>query len=218
MKHLLREWLFKLDSPYHTETITCILNLIFSPESLIEKLETGKIFNSNKANICPKQNGHSHKNLQGRQIGEKEGHHWFDFETILPLSLDINDKNIKNDHQKLLELKPSDVWRRVKEICKRRYLYDLPERVTDFQPFSYALTKRATLRDVCMSVGIVIECKEYKLVDDHQKKGIIHENGIKENNLLPFDQENIYDLVAIIKHLDPGCEDAKAQIELVSML
>ncbi len=192
VKHFLRESLAKMDSAFYAETIAYIFNSIFSPIHIIEKMDSS-------SDYPPQQKTNNH-------VPVSESHN-IEYESP-PLEFSPS-QNLQKQLDDLLGQKPKQVWDRLREICSRRYLYELPEKIKDFKPFQHRLTKLATLRDVCLSTGIILECKEYNLTN---------ERGGSLRNVdynLPFKADDIFDMVPILKHLDPACEDAKSQIELV---
>ena len=192
LKHFFREWLPKIESPYYGEAIAHIFNLVFSSNKIIQKLE-------NKG--TPQEDENTEKK-QTSASEQKEPLNLF-----VPITLNLPESTFRKNLSKLLQYKLSDVWQRIREICRKRYLFDLPEQVEDFEPFKHPLTKIATLRDVCLSTGIVLECKDYAVMS----------SKLNRSDSLPFKPEDINDLIPIVKHLDPNCEDAKAQIELVQI-
>lgn len=74
------------------------------------------------------------------------------------------------------------------------------------------MTKLATLRDVCLSNGIILACRNYKLEEEEEKEL----SNTSRNFVLPFKTDDIIDLIPIVKHLDPTCENVRSQIELAS--
>lgn len=114
-------------------------------------------------------------------------------------------------------IKPSDIWKRLVEIAKKRYQYDLPESFKEFVPFKYPLTKLATLRDFCLSTGIKLATKHYQL--HHNGKHHFSEQksqGGQKPSFLAFSAEDVMDISPIIKHLDPISEDARVNLEIVN--
>ena len=213
LKHFIREWLTKTESAYFAESVAHIFNLVFSPISTLEKLETKDLSNpstkvKNGSNSCRK-NG-EYINIQNEPHGL-----FVQKNTIESFTLEFG-KQFENSFNKLKKTRPSELWERLREICQKRYLYNLPENIKDFKPFKYRLTKLATLRDVCLSGGIILECTNYELMDQPQKKQDLVNGDIII--ILPFRVDNIFDATPIVKHLDPSCDDAKSQIELVNYL
>lgn len=204
LKHFFREWLPKIESPYYGEAIAHIFNLVFSSDKVIQKLQNK---GTDKQN-----NGHSATNQESQTPNpEQKG----PLNLFVPITLNLPESTFRKNLSKLLQFKPSDVWQRIREICRKRYLFEFPEQVGDFEPFRYPLTKLATLRDVCLSTGIVLECKDYILISGKLSGKDMKDKSSNKEEPLPFKPEDINDLVPIVKHLDPNCEDAKAQIELV---
>lgn len=194
VKHFLRESLAKMDSAFYAETIAYVFNSIFSPIHIIEKMDSD--------NNSPPQQQANHP----VPVSERTR---IDYESP-PLEFSTS-QNLQKQLDDLLAQKPQKVWDRLREICSRRYLYELPEKIKDFKPFQHRLTKLATLRDVCLSTGIILECKEYNLTNERGGGGSLRNTDY----ILPFKADDIFDMVPILKHLDPACEDAKSQIELV---
>jgi len=132
--------------------------------------------------------------------------------------MDFGSIKIETEAAEFLSLKPKEIWEALRSICKKRYLHNLPENVTDFEPFKYPLTKLATLRDVCLSTGVVLDCKQYQIVDKTTDKEDESNDAVANFDNLPFKSQDIIDILPVVKHLDPGCDDAKVQIDLALRL
>ncbi len=199
IKHYIRNWLTVNESRDFAETIASLFNRVFSPNRIIEQLE----------------NNNQQSSAENQEICVQNKTHIRETETEINDSFSLQNCNLnfESSYGKLQKLKPSEVWKRLKEICQKRYLYELPEKIQDFRPFQYPLTKLATLRDVCLSTGIVLECKKYDLIDSPVRAQ--DSSKLKKQSSLPFQSSDIFDTIPIVKHLDPHCEDAKSQIDLV---
>lgn len=55
-----------------------------------------------------------------------------------------------------LTIKPSEVWNLVKKLALARYKYQFPESVETLQGFSLPFYKLSTIRDLCLSIGLII--------------------------------------------------------------
>lgn len=75
-----------------------------------------------------------------------------------------------------------------------RFSHELPQNQNDFQVFKFPFQKLATLREVCLSVGLVLERKNYDLFGNNSQ------NGNTERSL-PFSIKNIIDIVPKAKHM-----------------
>lgn len=53
-------------------------------------------------------------------------------------------------------MKPNEVWDEICKIANARFRYEFPKNQLDFEVFKFPFQKVATLRDVCLSVGIVL--------------------------------------------------------------
>ena len=228
IKHFVKVLFKQTSSLFHASLVIHILNCIFSPKKTLKVLETGNAKNlleqtekveqtatENKGETAEEKDAKKKKKNK-KKTGSKKQKETTSF--VSPL-IDFGSIKTESEAAEFLNLRPSDIWQAIKDICKKRYLYNLPENITDFEPFKYPLTKLATLRDVCLSSGIVLDCKHYQVFDKADKE---EESKEKESTAsaetLPFKSQDIIDIQPVVKHLDPGCDDAKVQIDLVEFL
>ncbi len=61
---------------------------------------------------------------------------------------------------------PSEIWSRVQEIAKKRYGHELKS----FPGYAMKFSRLATLRDICLRTGLVLQLKEYKFDQADTKK------------------------------------------------
>jgi hypothetical protein len=215
LKHFIKEWFKKTSGMYHADMIVHILNCVFGPERLIKKLdqEDGiKLLNEHREDKEDEVDAEGKKKKKKKKTSNNKKAKEVENFTSLLMQFSIIDMD--PPEAEFWKLRPSTIWKRIREICSKRYLYELPEKLTDFEPFKYPLTKVATLRDVCLSSGIVLECKSYTLTEEvSSRKSSDSDN---EKYKIPFKAEDVVDIIPVVKHLDPLCENSKAQIELVS--
>ena len=222
IKHYLRVLFRQTSSLFHADLVVHVLNCIFAPKRGQKTLETGNIRaffeQSERADQVASENKNEtaedkKKKKKKKAASSKKQKEAANF--VSPL-MDFGSIRIESEAAEFLNLKPSEVWAALRSICKKRYLHDLPENVIDFEPFKYPLTKLATLRDVCLSTGIVLDCKQYQLVDKTTDKE--EAENVANFDSLPFKSQDIIDIQPVVKHLDPGCDDAKVQIDLALRL
>lgn len=79
------------------------------------------------------------------------------------MSLIIN--VIKIIPNKFIVMKPHEIWQEVRKIAQARFKYELSQSQLLFDVFKFPFQKIATLRDVCLSVGLVLEKKNYDMFD-----------------------------------------------------
>jgi len=219
IKHLLKVLFRQTSSLYHANLVIHVLNCIFSPKKTLKLLESGDIKtlleeSEKLEQSAPEAKGESvedkKKKKNKKKTATKKQKEASSF--VSPL-IDFGSIKTETDVLGFLNLKASDIWEEIRDICKKRYNYELPQSVADFEPFKYPLTKLATLRDVCLSSGIILDCKEYQVFDKEE------ETKEKEQaETLPFKSQDIIDIQPVVKHLDPGCDDAKVQIDLALRL
>jgi len=209
LKHYIREWLTKSESMYFAESISHIFNLVFSPIWILEKLDQ-------EEKILEEQKFNNKRNKGDSENRNASNNDYIKNNTIGAFKLEFGLMKSETMLDKLKKIKPNELWQRLREICQKRYLYDLPEYIKDFRPFQYRLTKIATLRDVCLSTGIILECANYQLLDYPKNSSKLAKDN--DSFKLPFKADNIFDAIPIVKHLDPACDDAKSQIELANCL
>ena len=54
-------------------------------------------------------------------------------------------------------MKPKEIWSEICKIAEARYNYDFDcKSITELDLFKFSFQKIATLRDLCLSVGIVL--------------------------------------------------------------
>ncbi len=219
IKHYLRVLFRQTSSLFHADLVVHVLNCIFAHKKGQKVLETGNIRaffeQSERADQAASDNKNESaedkkKKKKKKAASSKKQKEATNF--VSPL-MDFGSIRIESEAAEFLSLKPSEVWAALRSICKKRYLHDLPENVVDFEPFKYPLTKLATLRDVCLSTGVVLDCKHYQLVDKTTDK-----EEAENFDSLPFKSQDIIDIQPVVKHLDPGCDDAKVQIDLALRL
>ncbi len=63
---------------------------------------------------------------------------------------------IKIQPNRFVSMKPDEMWQEVCKIAQARFKYELPKSQLAFDVFKFPFQKIATLRDVCLSVGIVL--------------------------------------------------------------
>ena len=75
------------------------------------------------------------------------------------------------EQPKALSLKPSELYSVLRIIAKQRYGFELPERQQELKCLSNSINKLATIRDVCLKLGVKIAAgKEYALENEVQKE------------------------------------------------
>lgn len=97
---------------------------------------------------------------------------------------------IKVPVNKYAQMKPTQIWQELARIAKARYNYALPETPALFRPFQLPFMKLALLRDLCLSTGLVLEKKNYDILE-----------GPSLEKSLPFVIKNIVSLEPIPKHM-----------------
>ena len=229
IKHFVRVLFRQTSSLYHADMAAHVLNCIFASKKGLSQLENTNAKTLYEQTERPEQSATEAKGDSQEDKKKKKkkksntAKKQKDTANFISPLMDFGSIKIDTGMGDFINLKPSDVWSAIRNICKKRYLYDLPESAAVFEPFQHPLTKLATLRDVCLSTGIVLECKNYNLLDKKNEKE--EESKSKETDIasfnpdtLPFRSQDVINIVPIVKHLDPTCEDAKAQIELVKSL
>lgn len=90
-------------------------------------------------------------------------------------------------------------------IAKARYDYDFDcKNITELDLFKFPFQKVATLRDVCLSVGLVLERKNYDINE---------ESSTMSDKIFPFTAKNIVSIEAKAKKMkiDPPSLDEREQ-------
>lgn len=223
MKHYTKEWLKKTLPMFHADLLAHLLNCVFAPERIIHELETegleaalNKRKQKKEAQVAKEsEESQGDKKKKKKKNAAKKGN---EITTFAPLLINFGSLNFDISKSAFFKLKPSEVWDGIKNICKKRYNYDLPTHIFEFQPFRYPLTKLATLRDVCISTGIVIKCRDYYLSESLNKQDDKKKADTSLDEGLTFGPEDILNILPIVKHLDPVCDNAKNQIDLVKMI
>lgn len=102
-------------------------------------------------------------------------------------------------------MKPTEIWLEVCKIAKARYDYEFEcTSITELDLFRFPFQKAATLRDVCLSVGLVVERKNYD----------INEESFNMNDkIFPFTAKNIINIEPKAKKMkiDPPSLDEREQ-------
>ncbi len=222
IKHLLKTLFRQTSTLYQADLVSHLLNCVFSSEKVLSALESNDVKELLEQNEKSDQVAGNQKSSQEEEAKKKKkkkkannGKKEKETNTFVSPLLDFGSIKSESESAEFLNLKPSDIWTRIRDICKKRYLYDLPEKFADFEPLHYPLTKIATLRDVCISSGIVLSCKTYQLFDKINAKEESKKDESSAAETLSFKSQDILDIQPVVKHLDPGCDDAKVQVDLV---
>lgn len=86
-----------------------------------------------------------------------------------------------------LNKKPKDFWQQVVYIAQKRYQHCFPDNMEDFKGFKFNFNKLAVLRDLCLSVGLQIECADYDLRDN----GSTNDKDVEEKSALDANTSSI---------------------------
>ena len=78
---------------------------------------------------------------------------------------------IKIEKPAVLNMKPAELYARIKDIAQKRYGLTLPENQTELRCLQSATTKLSLLRDICIKVGIKVL--------SHSSKDYILDNSIE---------------------------------------
>ena len=228
IKHFIKPLFRETSSLFHADLVAHILNCIFAPNKVLTVLETANVqslFEQSErveqVSTEPKVESQEEKEAKKKKKKKKGANSKKPKEAnnfVSPL-MDFGSIKIEDESANFINLKPKEVWFAIRAICKSRYLYDLPESAAEFEAFKYPLTKIATLRDVCISTGIILETQNYQLLEKTTVKKEEAKDKKEDSNIeleiLPFKPYNIVDIQPVVKHLDPGCDDAKVQMDLV---
>ncbi len=150
----------------------------------------------NAKNSDAKKQKKKSKNKKKKNKGENEA------EFDLKIQLYINDNLTNKALCGLLEpsaesiqssfIKPSVFWRKIQEIIKKRYNFDLKIN-ENFENIEHPINKYGLLRDFCLTVGLQVEATDYELYFD---------NSIKQDfkyTSMPFKAENTVNFFAVSK-------------------
>ena len=195
-----------------SQFIAHFLNCLFSPESLITKLNNGEVIEEvkskeeTKTEKQTKQNeaqntNNSKKSKKNKKKNRKHNGEANEAKEVKqePKLFEIKNlstKNFKtlvedNKNSKYLKMKPDDFYKRIKFMVMKRYGYELPEKFIDLECRKSHKNKIATLRDLCLKIGIKIHSKNYELSE---------EEG--EAKILPFTEDDIVEIVPKIKNFE----------------
>lgn len=75
-------------------------------------------------------------------------------------------KSIKTIPCKYLTMRPQDIWEEVNKLAKARFDFSFEPNIMGFHEkglFRLTYQKYATLRDLCLCIGLVLERKDYNL-------------------------------------------------------
>ena len=92
-------------------------------------------------------------------------------------------------------MKPNEVWEEIRKIALARFSHELVKNQSDLHVFKFPFQKLATLREVCLSVGLVLERKNYDIFDSTLV------SGLNNDKTLPFSIKNIINIVPKAKHM-----------------
>lgn len=67
------------------------------------------------------------------------------------------------------------------------------------------------LRDVCLTVGIQLVCKNYDIEEKPEGQAVAQESR------LPFSESDLIEVNPIVKHLDIASDDVQANMEIVRL-
>lgn len=90
---------------------------------------------------------------------------------VAGLSEDLNQLQVKESVY--LTMKPKEVWSTIRKICEFRFKCEFEESIEGFSKeglFRLSFQKYAALRDLCLTIGIVLENKAYHLCCKHGAK------------------------------------------------
>jgi protein TIF31 len=212
-KKIYNELLQQCPSVHTSKFIAHILNILLAPESIISKLNEGKLkeeilldeeqpilqAEEEKAEDAPKA-GKSKKNKKKKKDKGKDAKEEEEAKTkkIFELNSLFNREFTNFVHEKekdesLLNITPNDFYERIKKYVLHRYNHVLPESVVHLKCLSTKRNKIAFLRDFCLMIGVKINCRDYHLVD---------EEGKEQEDTLPFTENDIVELIPLIKHID----------------
>lgn len=243
-KHLFNETTKSLPEYLVKEYSAYFLNSLLAPANLIKYLESYNIEYSNGSIIAQKESSSKNhageatsqenskvatesknkkkKNKKKKQKGEAES------EYDSKIQLFVNDNLMNKKLSTLIEpkqadiskhfIKPSAFWKKIQEIIKIRYNYDLTLS-ENFENIESPINKYGLLRDFCLTVGLQIEAIEYELYYDNSTK-----NEFKYPNM-PFKGDNIINFYPICKDFylpseihKPLFEQAEAMLKSGNLL
>ncbi|EAR84624.2 translation initiation factor, putative (macronuclear) [Tetrahymena thermophila SB210] len=238
MKHAFREIMRNTASPYLIQALTHALNCIFSSPEVREKLEKGEIKSTESNLVNGDNNSESKKKKKGKKgkkttsNAQSEKIH----ETLNSIETCQELGGIELALPEFLSSKPSDLWKRIIHIASKRYEYKLPENINDYTPLNLKFNRLATLRDLCLTIGVHIEAKDYeftfesvvsnlneKPANSSQSSQSTNQNSVSSNNAantnsskstLPFQPENIKNITPIVKYIEINSDDSRANLEM----
>lgn len=103
-----------------------------------------------------------------------------------------SNSNDNNDSQGWKELTTSDVWKSIAEDSKKSFDYSIIYKNFDDLCKHTSIKKSVVLRRFAKMVGLQFVAKTIKL----------------DGKKLPFNEDDLYNMVPVIKHLDPHAKDA----------
>ena len=61
-------------------------------------------------------------------------------------------------------MKPSELWSLLHKVADKRYNFDIGKTINDNQIIKLPFCRVALLRDLCLSIGLVLEKKKYDII------------------------------------------------------
>ena len=231
-KHIINQWIKNSHTIYISHVIAHFLNLLLSPKETLERMEKNGLKEGDRS-IQPQIISSVEKIRVSIGQGEKE--------PVKEKSRKKKKKAKKEqgalpETKKLLDLgglscplieypiylskTPSELWEEIQNISEKRYEYKLSSSQYECPSLTNGNDKYAILRDLCLCIGIQLECKDYTLMSKSKsnRRGIsppisispttdtMHEN-------VSFTSTNIINLFPVSKRMDMVSVDARLMIE-----
>jgi hypothetical protein len=126
-------------------TITNILNCIFGRRCHLAELEEGIIKTQESRDKSLENDNRKKKKKKAKEM--KDPLPEFDAQIVNVIKVTVN---------KYVTMKPKQVWEEIRRIAKARFNYELVASQLELEVFKFPFQKLATLREVCLCVGLVI--------------------------------------------------------------
>ncbi len=175
-----------------------IVNVKHTEKESQEVSATQNVNNTTSSNVDPKKKKKGGKSKKKKakdgKNEEDEKLKLFITETLSTSNklmnslIEPNDENIKKYF-----LKPSEFWKRIKEVANKRYGYVFADK-NNFEYVEPIMNKFGLLRDFLLTVGIQISANDYELHFDSQNRSDL----FKYANM-PFKPENIIEFFPVVK-------------------
>ena len=176
-----------------------IVNVKHSDKDSNEVLNSNSNTNVNSSSVV--DNSKKKKKGKGKKKKAKDGKTEEDEQIKFLITDTLSSTNkfmntlieLKDDSIKKFFIKPSELWRRIKEVATKRYGYNFADK-TNYEYVEPIMNKFGLLRDFCLTVGIQIEATDYELHFDTQSRV-----DLFKYTQMPFKSESIVEFFPVVK-------------------